>query len=55
MKKKKVPLWLKLLRKARRQIQIEEQIPQEKSKVWKTSIKDRLGRQSNNVRREDYE
>lgn len=55
MKKKKVPLWLKLLRKARRQVEIEDQTPKETAKVWYTSIKDRLQRQSNNVKREDYE
>ena len=54
MERNKVPAWIKLIRKVRRQLQIETQQPQEKAKVWRTSIKDRLQRQSNNVKREDY-
>ncbi len=55
MKKKKVPLWLKMVRKVRRQLQIETQQPQETSKVWKTSKRDIAERLRNTVRKEDYE
>lgn len=53
--KKKVPAWIKLIRKVRRQLAIEVQQPQEKAKVWRTSIKDRLQKQKNTIRREDIE
>jgi hypothetical protein len=48
--KKKVPDWIKQIRAARRQVEIDLQTPKEYAKVFKTSKKDKEGKSSNNIR-----
>ena len=54
-KKKKPPLWIRMLRAARRQTEIDLDIPKETSKIWKTSKKDMAERLRNSIRKEDIE
>lgn len=52
-KKKKLPNWLLMLRKVRRQIQIELDIPKEYGKIHETSKKDVASRLRNSIRVQD--
>ena len=55
MNKKNTPEWIKQIRAARRQVEIDLQIPKETSKIHKTSKKDRADRKSNTIRNLDLE
>ena len=55
-KKKEIIDTVKANRRAKRQVDIEERVPQEHSKVWKTHIRDIEEKRSNNIKWwEEYE